>query len=191
MRNIKKALNSAILLALLLTLTSCVDLHFDSLEKYKKRMEKDGVGYSNESINSAKYFLPSQTFISDYAYLEGEYHYFEEDFLEAEWRIRKYYDPTTAFLRLKYSEEVYSDAKDFVLEKIPILNEYSVYTYNDYVFYLNRDFRFPCWFTMVCYNDVNQTLIFLGYRDDHYTPKIDNWASFIDKYFGKYHDFSK
>ena len=101
-------------------------------------------------------------------------------------------------LYLKYDENNYFEAKEFTLESIP-QNEEEVYYYDDYVFYLNKrpwgtDGAYN--FTMACYNDVNHTLIFIGYDDGN--PSLteeeienigSNWKEFIDKNYGKYYDF--
>ena len=56
---------------------------------------------------------------------------------------------------------------------------------------------FPYWFTMACYNDKNNTLIFLGMCDTYHTinKKFDdlteNWTEFIDTYYGDLYDFTK
>ncbi len=79
-------------------------------------------------------------------------------------------------------------------EKIPI-KENNTYLYGDYVFYLNYDERLPTKFTMACYNDTNDTLIFLGACGSglkkNNAAVFSNWKGFIDTYFGEYYDFSK
>ena len=97
---------------------------------------------------------------------------------------------------------MYQQAKDFTLEKIPVARGH-IFEYGNYIFYENANYLelhstgMLDLFTMVCYNDENCTLIFLGYEDGY--PKLTeqqkenykkDWKSFIDTYFGKYYDFS-
>ena len=51
---------------------------------------------------------------------------------------------------------------------------------------------------MACYNDFNNSLIFLSFYNSY--PKLEdkyindiksNWVDFIEKYYGEYYDFSK
>jgi hypothetical protein len=53
----------------------------------------------------------------------------------------------------------------------------------------------PKWFTMACYNDSKQTLVFIGFYSNKELPHQDltqesNWKNFIDNYYGKYYDFN-
>ncbi len=173
--------------------TSCrMELYFDSLEEYRKGVEAHGIGNSNTEIDIAFAFLPSQTFISDYVYTDGGYHYYEDSRF---WLTK----PEKSFLWLRYSEDVYLEAKAFMLEKIPNDDEDHIYPYGDYVFYLNFDMDFPLWFTMACYNDTNCTLMFIGFYifesqdegKEHKWERISDWENFIDTYYGEYYDFSK
>lgn len=83
-------------------------------------------------------------------------------------------------------------------KNIPVYGK-NIYKYDGYVFYENENFveineesYFPGWFTMACYNDENQTLIFIGFHEGTQDVNtIDDWKSFIDTYYGKYYDFNK
>ena len=188
----KKTLALISVVFVVLSLSSCYqDKYYNSLEEYTSKMNNQGIGYSNTEIDVADHFLPSQTFISDFEYINGGYHYYEENIFKDNG------NPDTSILYLQYEPTVYSEAKDFTLENIPAYGE-EVYTYNDYVFYQNENFvslkgesYFPRWFTMVCYNDTNNTLIFLGfYKSTSDIKDISNWQEFIDTYYGEYYDFN-
>ena len=103
-----------------------------------------------------------------------------------------------------FKEALYN-AKEFMLGKIEPYNN-MFYEYNNYVFYENSNFinlhyrDFPEWFTMACYNDVNYTLIFIGFDsgtlagpsclDKKYLENMeDNWISFLEQYYGECYDF--
>ena len=115
--------------------------------------------------------------------------------------------PYRAQIVLKYSDEVYLDAKSFVLEKIWPYED-KLYFYNDYNFYINLNFmmhflpneapKIPKWFTMVCYNDHNKFISFLGFCGAHLKLEnkylddfFGNFESFIDEYYGEYYNFNE
>ena len=108
---------------------------------------------------------------------------------------------------MEYEPDIYIAAKNYTLENIaPYENKY--YSYNEYVFYENSNFyssgdkrHFPEWFTMACYNDEKNTLIFIAFfaytftKDDKFidekyiTDFEGNFQSFIDEYFSEFYDF--
>lgn len=193
----KKALVLISVILVVFSFSSCSRTTYkDSLEEYIQLLNMQGNvdknGNSDTEIDGADYFLPSRTFISDFEYVEGGYHYYEELSLDPN------YAPEVCILYLRYEPTVYSEAKDFTLENIPAYDD-EVYTYNDYVFYLNANFfnlkkqsYSPRWFTMSCYNDSNNTLIFLGFcKPSGNFIDVSNWTEFVDTYYGEYYDFSK
>lgn len=190
-----------LMIALTFCLTSCyVDINHSSLDEYIERIEdpRNDSGFSEYEIDDPEYFLPTKSFLKDFEYLEGKYNFCEED------PARLNGTPTISLLFLRYNEETYTLAKECMLEKIPMENE-ETYTYGDYNFYRNVNFlklhryaEVPTFFTMACYNDENSSLCFVGFYDGdqmidnkYVNNTKENWTSFIDTYFGKYHDFSK
>lgn len=108
-------------------------------------------------------------------------------------------------MRKKYEETVYIDAKQYMMDNIKQYND-KFYEYNNYIFYENSnkitsdkgERYFPNKFSMACYNDFNNSLIFLSFYNSY--PKLEdkyindiksNWGDFIEKYYGEYYDFSK
>lgn len=130
-------------------------------------------------------------FLDDYEYTLGEFHYIDISSIGCK------SDPDEiVLLRLTYEKNTYLLAKSFTLANIPKY-ENNEYYYNDYIFYQNANFRtperFPHWFTMVCYNDELNTLLFMGFYDK--SPYVENeisanWKSFIDETYGKYYNFN-
>lgn len=126
-------------------------------------------GYSSVETDHPDYFLPSLTFIQDFNYVDGKFYWRDEDPLRGLFTTNV--NPEISFLYLQYDESTYYNAKEFMLNKItPYDNK--CYEYNDYVFYDNLNFinlgstqksNFSECFTMACYNDVNYTLIFIGF----------------------------
>ncbi|MBQ7761526.1 MAG: hypothetical protein IJ400_05675 [Clostridia bacterium] len=199
----KKIYNYFFILMLILVfcLTSCyVDYNYSSLDEYIEKIEdpRSNSGFSVYEIDDPEYFLPTQSFLRDFEYLEGKYSFYEEDPAKLNGA------PTISLIFLKYDEETYALAKECMLEEIPIENE-EIYTYGNYKFYRNINFleihhyaKVPTFFTMASYNDENHSLCFIGFYeenqgvDDKYINNTkENWTSFIDTYFGEYHDFSE
>ena len=182
----RKTIVILLLFATLLSCTSCgAATRMDSLDEYIETASK-GEGFADNDIDNPYFFLPSLSFITDYNYVEGKYHYYESS-----------EDLSTSFLLLKYDENTYDEAKAFALKKLPMHGD-KVYEYNGYVFYENEIFvrhcigsRFPYFFMTVCYNDDEHTLVFLGFYDKNANDStVANWGAFIEKYYGSYHDFS-
>ena len=198
MKKAKIAVAITLILIFAFSLTGCFyTIEHHSLDEYKAQIARSKIGYSDFETDLPDYFLPSLTFLDDYTYLDGQFHFYEEP----PWGADK---PDRTFLWLKYDEETYLEAKECVLNSIPVFND-KYYFYGDYLFYVNGNFQktiggptIPEWFTMVCYNDTNNTICFLGFcnaypkLDDKYMNDLDNnWESFIDTYFGEYYDFSQ
>jgi len=179
------------------------DLEKNSLDEYVLQINQNKIGFSSVEIDHPDYFLPSLTFIQDYDYIDGKYYWREDDPLRGLFTTNV--NPEISFLCLQYDETTYNNAKEFMLEKIgPYNNKF--YKYTNYVFYENSNFinlhyrDFPEWFTMACYNDVNYTLIFIGFDsgtlagpsclDKKYLENMeDNWISFLEQYYGECYDF--
>ena len=191
-----------------LVLTSCYqDREENSLEDYIVYIERNKCGFSSGGIDSPQYFLPSISFLNDFAYTEGGYHWQEDDIFRG--LLTTNVRPEIAILYLKYSEDVYNSAKQTMLEEIAPYND-KFYEYGNYMFYENSNEinsdgtrTFPKYkFTMACYNDEKCILIFIGMYsgtlagpsslDKKYIVDIEgNWEDFIDQYYGEYYDFSE
>ena len=187
-----KMVTLIIVVACILVSCNIPPIYKNSLDNYITIVEEQNMGYSSLGLDRPDNFLPSNTFFKDYEYLDGGYHLYYDSVAKLK------FSPEVVILYLKYDENNYFEAKEFTLESIP-QNEAEVYYYDDYVFYLNKrpwgtDGAYN--FTMACYNDVNHTLIFIGYDDGN--PSLteeeienigSNWKEFIDKNYGKYYDF--
>lgn len=198
-----------LLVTLSVLLTGCGVSEVKSLDWYKEWLAARSFqfGFSDVGIDHPKYYLPSNTFLDDYTYLEGHHYYYEtEDF---NFLFNPNFMPDRSLIVLKYEETVYWQAKQCVLDNIPVFED-KYYTYGNYQFYVNKNFMdkfdytaparpIPEWCTMVCYNDANNTIGFLGFykRAAYQLPEKyindleNNWESFIDDYYGEYYDFSK
>lgn len=200
----KRLINILLFMLCSIVLSGCYqDLEKTSLDEYILHINKHKIGYSSVEIDHPDYFLPSLTFIQDYEYIDGSYYWREDDPLRGVFTSNV--NPEISFLCLEYDEAIYYNAKEFMLKEIEPYNN-KFYEYNNYTFYENSNFinlhyrDFPEWFTMVCYNDVNFTLIFIGLYsgtlagpsclEGEYLEDIEgNWISFIEQYYAECYDF--
>ena len=202
----KKILCIFLIAFICLGLTGCyVDLEENSLEDYILFINQHNQGKSSVEIDDPRYLLPGISFFEEYEYLEGGYFWREDDPLRGLFTSNVF--PNISLLYLRYDENVYPNAKQAMFEKIEPYGD-KFYEYNNYVFYENSNFIslngarfFPEELAMACYNDSNNTLLFIGLYsgtlagpsclDDKYLEDIDNnWEDFIDQYYGEYYDFS-
>ena len=192
------------LLTLFMLTSCCYKTEYNSLEEYKKKINETGLGYSSFELDKPEYFLPGNTFLEEFSYLNGEYFFYENSAFCDICGNEKM--PNRVLIALEYDTASYYDAKEFVISNIPKYENYS-YSYNNYYFYMNGKFmeRFsddklpeiPNWFTMVSYNDLNNMICFLGFHNSY--PELpdkflndlqNNWESFIDQYYGEFFNFN-
>ncbi len=190
---------------LFINITSCDQkIYYDSLDDYLTKIKKSGLGYSSLEIDDPKHFLPKFNFIVKFEYMEGKFFY--EDFKGVD----------KAFLLLKYDQKNYSDAKEYSISDLSNLDLTSKnnFVYNDYYFYENMAHPkyygngkngnidengdnkfFPTWFTMFCFNDKINTLIFMGYfnviSNEEKNKILNDWEYFLTYYYGQFYDFTK
>ncbi len=191
-----------IILSSLVLLVTCA--HYgtsyssNSLDKYVKTIEEDGVAHSSTGIDSAELFLPSQTFFSDYKYKSGTYNYKDYGLVKG---------LELSILVLEYSDTIYIDAKNYCNSHMD-LSLTNTFEFNNYYFlenmahpkrYSNIDENgnndsFPSFFTMYCYNDIKNTLIFLGFsaqlNKKEKTKILEDWGYFLNKYYINYYNFN-
>ena len=200
----KKTIFIFLLLLNLLIFTSCSQyLEVSSLEEYSIEASRNG-GYSSISLDEPDCFLPDSSFVEKYNYVDGGFFMRGADLFFSFFNVKDV-KPEIAILHLKYDKEIYDSAKNEMLNKILPYND-KFYFYNDFVFYENSNYiykyktrNFPETFTMACYNDSINTLVFIGFY--HYegssTPSLQylkdidkNWKLFIDIFYGEYYDFN-
>lgn len=203
----KKIVSMILMCVFSLSIISCHhDSEKKSLDAYITHITKNQFGYSDVEIDHPNYFLPNNTFLEDYSYLEGDFYWRESDCFKG--LVTTDVRPEISFLWLKYTESNYYQAKECMLAEIEPHNQ-KFYAYGNYIFYENSNFislkngqNFPEHFTMACYNDERQTLIFMGLYsttlagpsclEEKYLADIDdNWIEFIDTYYGEVYDFGK
>ena len=205
----KKILFSLLALCNCLSLTSCnfnVRYEKSSLTEYIEYIKHSGIGNSSVEIDHPDYFIPSISFFEDYNYIEGGYYWGQDDIFK--FLISDDVLPEIAIIYLKYNENIYYNAKQFMVENMPVYND-EFYIYNNYNFYIHEKFinRFsedfpmpelPYWFNMAAYNDLNFTLVFIGFFDQYprveekyYSDFKSNFPELLVTYYSKYFNFNK
>ena len=189
-------LTAVILLTVLaLYLSSCsTTIERNSLVEYKECIieNKYATGFSSLGLDDPKYFLPNDTFIEDYTYVDGGYYLLENDPFSSDTQ------PSRCILWLKYDANIYNEAKA-VVDGILSLAE-KTYSFDTYVFSLHQDLRenqtfTPDWFTMVGYNEQTCTLFFLGFhKEDMSISEVSelmesDFELFLNTFWGEYYNF--
>ncbi len=154
----KKARIIIMFIVLLFLLSSCTPLEKHGIENFNM---------NTCSVSLTANLFPSENFLSLYKYENGDYHYCDEN----DWA----WGYVTAFACLKYTPEVYGQAKSFCMQNFTFCEDHQ-YDYNDYHFaehlcYTEMDEKgdrqiacqYPKQFNMFAYHDEECTLIFLGY----------------------------
>lgn len=129
----------------------------------------------------------NRTFLSNYTYDEGSYHYWRNNYGQAK---------AKTFVRLQYSEIIYHQAKSACQDYYNFST--TQYNYEDFVFYainiadgdVRIDFKYPG-LRMLGYNDNTCTLIFIGYLNDNAMDNdnqitTSNFLDFFNDQFGEY-----
>lgn len=189
----KRCLLIAVVLIGFINLFACSPYYGGTLEEYIELIERNNyrIGFSDYELDRPSDFLPSVTFLKDFNYTKGEYFCFETGLFAIE-------SKKITLLCLTYEPSIYLEAKLFMIENIPQRGS-DYYYYDDYVFYENDNFyiedQFPMWFTMACYNDTKNELVFLGFSSGYSKSmkvgdSIDDWKAFIDTNYGEFYDFS-
>ena len=200
MKKLKPIILNKLTAAILLTtfamcLTSCnTTIERNSLSEYKECIigNKYATGFSSLGLDDPKYFLPNDTFIEDYTYVDGGYYLLEND------PFSSYTQPSRCILWLKYDSNIYEEAKA-VIDGI-ISQPQKTWYFDNYVFSLHNDLRenqifTPDWFTMVGYNEQTYTLFFLGFhKEDMSISEVSelmesDFELFLNTFWGDYYNF--
>lgn len=172
--------------------SGCVyEIRRNSLDEYKALIKRRGFGYSDVESDTPSALLPSLTFLEDYEYIEGTYNFYSRSTLTY---LFGYTLPERVLITLKYKEDVYQDAKSFMLEQSIVYNN-QYYYYDDYCFYQHHASHGK--FNMVGYNDEKRVLLFLGFYNcsepevaEEYLDDLEGkFKPFLDEYYSEWYDF--
>lgn len=128
--------------------------------------------------------------------MNGDYHYYCNGVLGDMYRV--------AFSPLKYSSEQYEAAKEYCFQQFTNTDGHR-YQIGDYHFIEHLwttsqndsgewvvTCSYPEMFNMFAYNDVNRTLLFMGYYEPDCDPDtqlaVTDFEGFYEKHFAKYYD---
>lgn len=199
MKHIKKIVNfficTAFLFAISFSFVGC------SEKIYEEGLENFSTAQSSNSY--CKYVLPTETFLEDYAYIDGDwYYYWSDDFLFINER-------DCGLMWLQYDEVIYESVKEVAFSAFSLSDE-KIISINGYDFYQNLSYnqkkgygnRFPedCF---VAFNEWKKIFVsfFLYVQDDEeellnsiITTDIDNlteeeWSAYLTEFF-PFYDFS-
>jgi len=181
----KKIIALVFVIIFVLSLTSCDEPFVcDSLEEYIESVERHKLGYSSVELDHPEYFLPSDSFFSDYAHSDGGFYYYGSSLFGDE--------NDKSILWLEYTPEVYTEAKASLNDIIA--QSKRSYSYGDYSFFLHHNFfeddggTYPSWFTLAGYNDTTYTLFFLGFcrfQSDR-VMSVEELNALMEPDFGKF-----
>ena len=173
----KKLACSILCVMLILVLTGCKALEINGISNFRENDCHFGLTDN---------LLPNdRTFLTDYPYEEGDYHYWQNNWLSS-------YAQVKVFVQLMYSEEVYQQAKLACTEQFTISEE--KYPHKDLTFHiynptgenLSLDDDYPG-VRLFGYNDDLCTLVFIAYMDDnpkHEQLNASNLSDILDDQFG-------
>ena len=184
-----------LLLAVTICFASCAPITKEGLGEFSA---------ATSSMGLTAYLLPNDSFLTQFDYIDGNYHYFDNDIHTAE-ALEK------CMLWLKYDESQYNMAKEHCITQMA-LSEKNIKTCGDYVFIENlaltqnsetadsdMDSHFPYFFVMFGYNDTLNELFFIGYRCGKYVyndidaPMAElantDFGVFLKNVYSEYYDF--
>jgi hypothetical protein len=179
---------------LLLTMVSCSALfpsqiHDSGLDAFSLDASERGL---------TEYLLPTDGFIEKYAHTNGDYHYFDNLYMNEQ-------ALESGFVYLEYEEATYKEAKQFCLDSMSLSTE-NAKEYRGYVFAENlalteenrsedgKDLRYPRYFIMFGYNDALNRLVFISLfcGDEHAENAAladTDFGAFLKEFYGEYYDF--
>lgn len=158
------AIVAAVVIALLTSAYLCTDKYVVGIENFS---------FADCSLSLTAELFPSENFLQEYPYLEGDYTY------RYDGKISR--NRAAAFAELKYSEEVYAQAKAFCLQKFVIEEQHcfsaGAYMFMEHLCHTKVNAQgvqeaacgYPQCFNMFGFDDASGTLLFLGY----YSSKED------------------
>ena len=171
-----------LVIALSLSLFGCHEFKREGLNHYLDRQD-------DSQVELTSLFLYSPTFLQEYEYVNGDYHYYDTgDFGKNDYEV--------AIIHLTYEPNVYEQAKQCIFENTEFVSEDPESSFNGYDFYrINIRLDWENWFVMNVFNDELNTVLAIGFYTAYPTPEYLNlvqndWQGFLDTYFGEYYDFS-
>jgi hypothetical protein len=163
------------------------DVH--GFEKYFHHQANSTILMGNSSVEIDQ-FGDIYPLYTDYSYIDGDYHYSLEESLPF------YNVLERTIVYFEYAESDYQNAKAYCQENLPTLGDTATEEYNGYVFYdiYGDTNNYPRAFQRVVFHEEKHIILFLGLystdkRANAVEQDIQDWGSFLQKYFGEYYSF--
>lgn len=172
----KKIVAFIVIICCVLSLSSC-------------KTEKRGIEHhspNNSSYELCVALIPNEL-LELYEYEDGNYYYYSNEAVLKP-SVEK------VIMNLTYNEEVYANAKNYILENMSLDFE-NTREHNGYVFYINLLYynMFPTKYNMVAINDKKRTLVFFGSLDYSNLESKNGYQIDFGKYlkdvFGEHYSF--
>ncbi|MBE6543285.1 MAG: hypothetical protein E7675_02690 [Ruminococcaceae bacterium] len=193
----KKILVFFILFIMLFAFCSCTNINITGLNEFHQ-----GIC----SLGTTLVLFPEDNFIEMYKHENGDFVYSENGNILSEGVLVK------CLAYLQYSDEEYSDAKEYCLNNFEKMSDVC-YEYNGFVSYEHHvdgkkaenisegEYSPYRHCNIFMYNDEKKTLVFLGYDNalidsfenpikvKYQTPVFESFGDFIEFYYSEYYDF--
>ena len=173
----------------LLFSVACAHYETAGLEKFAPELSEDGL---------TGHLIPDDL-LEVYPYVDGDFYYYLDEVLLS---VDKSQCEEKCLLWLEYSDEIYLEAKEYILLEMDLDLEQEL-SYSGYTFYINYGMKhvghypcsFPGYYNAAGFSDANHRLIFIGFHatlDDH--PEIDygltDFGLYLETFFGEYYNFN-
>ena len=187
-------------LTLLLSFPSC-SLLFPESELFGNVIHDEGLDayradFSDRGLTAC--LFPSEDFILKYMYIGGNYHYYDNFFVNED-------ALELCIAYMTYDATVYGEAKQYCQENMALstadTKEYGGYTFVENIGLTEelkseegKALAYPRYFCMFGYNDASNRLMFIGlycgdsYKKDAALAERD-FGKFLEEFFGEYYDF--
>lgn len=162
--------------------------------KYSEGVDVQYFRPALSSIGTTAYLIPDN-FLEEFEYTENKFYRYSND------RAFSFGDMDKNLMYLEYSDEVYEEAKDFVLTEMDLdLSDERIY--NGYTFYMNYAHEhndgpkeiFPYRYFMAGYNDAKNRIIFISmdcvqkaYPEAE--QGLTDFGWYLQTFFGEFYDF--
>lgn len=175
---------AALLPALLLPGCSLFQCYVhDDFERYNSTG-----GYCDFETDMKSHILPSEDFIDRFEFENARYYHFARPDLDFSDEY------TFSYLYFEYGEEIYLEAKGFMLSEAKPFNDHYEY-YKDFVFYENSkaveehrkymelESEFPKWFWMLGYCDSANSVLFCGFVSIYFEEGVTykSWDDLLER----------
>ncbi|MBQ8835114.1 MAG: hypothetical protein IJ001_09370 [Oscillospiraceae bacterium] len=163
------------------------ETHISGIENYRP---------ADSTLSLSLYLFPGEDFLDRFVFDEGDYQYHYNGKLADGY--------ATAFSVLQYSSEQYKASKEYCIQQFASIDDHQYqvgnWTFIEHLCYTSENeegkyivaCQYPKIFNMYAYNDIDNTLLFLGYYtsdpDDPSTQlALTDFEAFYNTHYGQYY----